>query len=83
LDNENGGFETDGRGGLGIFEDFAERIEGQLGELLGALAEDEGAVGLEIGKRLLELRGTAAPIGDGVAVNAGLGGGVCEVRAAS
>ena len=63
-------------------EDFAEGIEGQAGELLSAFAEDAGTVGLEIGKGLLELRRTAAPIGDGVAVNAGCGGGLGEVRAA-
>ena len=82
LDDENGGFETDRRGGFGILEDFAEGIEGQVGELLSAFAEDEGTVGLEIGKGLLELRRTAAPIGDGVAVNAGLGSGLGEVGAA-
>ena len=82
MNDKNGGFERDGRGGFGILEDFAEGIEGQVGELLSAFAEDEGTVGLEIGKGLLELRRTAAPIGDGVAVNAGLGSGLGEVGAA-
>jgi len=78
LDDESGGFETDGGGGFRVGEDYAKGIEGQIGQVRGSFAEFEGAVGLGIGQGLLELGGITAPVGDGVAVNASRGGGFGE-----
>ncbi|MGA2146820.1 MAG: hypothetical protein ABSH49_17865 [Bryobacteraceae bacterium] len=79
MDDESGGFETDGGGGFRVGEDYAKGIEGQIGQVRGSFAEFEGAVGLGIGQGLLELGGITAPVGDGVAVNASRGGGFGEV----
>ena len=62
-------------------EDLLEGLEGQLGAGYGAFAQQVGAVGLGVAEGRLKGRRGVAPIGDGVAVNAGLGGGGVEVGA--
>ena len=80
-DDEQGGFQA-GRGrGLGVAEDGIEGFQGAIEAALGLVAEEEGAVVLSVGERFAEEERVSAPIGDGVAVNAGLSRGVSHVHA--
>lgn len=80
-DDEHSGFQTGRGGGFGIVEDGVEGLQGAIEPVLGLVAEEKGAVILSVGERFAEKERVAAPIGDGVAVNAGLGRGVRHINA--
>jgi hypothetical protein len=80
-EDEDGGAETGGGGGFRVLEDLFEGLEGQFGAGDGSFAQQVGAVVLGVAEGRLKGRRAMAPIGDGVAVNAGLVGGGIEVGA--
>jgi hypothetical protein len=71
--------------GVGGGEESVEGLEGEmeqvLGQVLGLLAGEEGAVILRVGEGFAEEEGVAAPMGDGVAMKAGLSRGVSRISA--
>ena len=70
------GSEANRGGRLRIGEDLPDVLDGEIGQDLGLLAEEQGAIVLGVREGVLEGEGVAPPVGDGVAVNAGLFGGV-------
>ena len=70
------GSEANRGGGLRIGEDLPDVVDGEVGEGFGFFAEEQSAVVLGVREGVLEGEGVAAPVSDGVAVNAGLFGGV-------
>ena len=75
------GFEANGWGRLRVGEDAADVVEGKLQEFLGIFPEEERAVILRVAEGELEADVCAPPVGDGVAMNAGLIGGLGEAGA--
>ena len=70
-----GGFEADGGRGFGVGEESFEGRVGQVDEGLGAFAVEKSAVVLGVREGELEIDAVAAPVVDGVAMDAGFGGG--------
>jgi len=68
--------EANGGGRLRIGENSADVVDGEVGEGLGFFAEEESAVILGMREGVLKGECVATPVGNGVAVNAGLLGGV-------
>ena len=62
-------------------EYLRQGIESKVDLFLQLFAVEEGAVVLRVGEGFLEGKGVAAPVVNGVAVNAGFGGGCREGRA--
>jgi len=76
IEDVEGGFEADAGRGFGIGEERFESCIGLVDEGLGAFAVKERAVVLSVGEGKLECDLVASPVVDGVAMDAGLGGGV-------
>jgi len=68
----SGGFEASGGRGFGVEEDGVDGLNGEV---------DHGFVVLRVDQGFSEGELVATPVGDGVAVDAGLGRGVRYVRA--
>lgn len=80
LQNGEGGFKAHGRRCLGVGENLANGVDGSCGEHVDLISYEQGAVVQGVGEgRAEDLRG-AAPVGDGVAMNAGLCGGIGDGR---
>jgi hypothetical protein len=67
--------------GFGVGEDRVEGLEGEIEEIPGLFVNEERTVILGVGEGFTEGKGVASPVGDGVAVNAGLGRGVRHAHA--
>ena len=74
-------WQTNGGWDFRIVEDGIERGEGEIEPFLAAVADEKGAVILCVGEGFAKEGRVASPVGDGVAVNAGLGRGVSRVHA--
>ena len=81
-DDGERGFEAHASGCFGVGENVADGLDREFDEVFGFLAEEHGLVVLGIGKGVLEGEVVAPPIGDGVAVDAGLSRGGCHRGAA-
>ena len=68
------GAEADGGRGVGAREDFGDRVDGEVGQAFETFTEVEGAVIVSVGECDFEGDAVAAPVVDGVAVNAGFFG---------
>jgi len=77
LDYCEGGFQAGGGWGFGIGEEVVKGLDGEVGFRFHLFTEVEGATVLGVGEGLLEGEVIAAPVVDGVAMDAGLfrGGG--------
>jgi len=80
-EDEDGGAETGAGGGFRVLEDLFEGLESQGSAGDGLFVQHVGAFVLGVAEGRLKGRRGVAPIGDGVAVNAGLVGGGIEVGA--
>jgi len=74
------GFEPNRRGGVRASEDIAESVECEGGKFLRFFAEEESAVILCVAEGELEADRFAAPIADGVTVDASFSGGLGDAR---
>lgn len=61
---------------FGIDQEVVKGLVGEVDHVFGFLAEEDGAVVLSVGERFAKWQGVATPMGNGVAVDAGLGRGI-------
>ena len=82
LEDGERGFEADAGTRVGIGEDLLDGLDGEVGQGLGFFPVEQGTVVLSVGEGVLERERVAAPVADGIAVNAGLFRGFGGRRAA-
>jgi len=81
IENGKRCFEAHGGGGLGIDEDGMDGFNGGFGEGFGVLAKEQSAIVLGASEFRAKQSGVAMPVTDGIAMDAGCGGGSGERRA--
>jgi len=72
VDYGQGGFQADAGRGFEVDEDGTDGFDGEVDVLFELFAVEEGSVVLGVGEGLLEGGRVAPPVGEGVAVEAGL-----------